>query len=524
MEQGVQGAERAETQSPSLFFSLFGYGFCLAWNWMYFYTARISPLISEDEAVPHMYRLVALAVTVIALAGIVVFHRRRLPGAGSDVRLSIFISGIGILATALMAVAGFLSGAPGFVLAIAGWICMGVSYAFLTYAWIKLYCTVAPSALCLYVCGATVLGAVAVYILCYLPITVAVSVTAALPAFSAASFLQARKYVEYDEHLESVHHISDAPNKFPSPLVHLLFATFVYTVIYAAIVNPLSTRHGYGFETNGGIMLAAPLVVGALIFAIVWFKHSESLSHVYRFVLPSMVIALVIFPFLGGWALYAAGFIGSVAFQGFNIIVWVMLSDSARHNGYSVQGSLLFSQLVYSIGMFVGSAIGSALAFNDLFHKSTLFTALCMGAVVVLVIVATFMLRESELFGREVSSGGARGIDRTSDTLDSVSVNEIMENIPSAEEIFNDKVAHVIERFDLTPREKEVFAMLAKGRSNKYIEEKLVISEHTVDSHVTHIYRKCDVHSRQEIIDMVDRERPSDDNPYTPVGSGFVRG
>ena len=42
----------------------------------------------------------------------------------------------------------------------------------------------------------------------------------------------------------------------------------------------------------------------------------------------------------------------------------------------------------------------------------------------------------------------------------------------------------------LTRREREILALIAEGRSNHSICEKLVISERTVDSHVAHIFDK----------------------------------
>jgi LuxR family maltose regulon positive regulatory protein len=49
---------------------------------------------------------------------------------------------------------------------------------------------------------------------------------------------------------------------------------------------------------------------------------------------------------------------------------------------------------------------------------------------------------------------------------------------------------------ELTPREREVLALLAEGLTNRVIAERLVVSEHTVHRHVTSILRKLDVPSR----------------------------
>ncbi|MGH3072687.1 MAG: helix-turn-helix transcriptional regulator [Gaiellaceae bacterium] len=49
---------------------------------------------------------------------------------------------------------------------------------------------------------------------------------------------------------------------------------------------------------------------------------------------------------------------------------------------------------------------------------------------------------------------------------------------------------------DVTPREREVLALLAEGLTNRQIAERLVVSEHTVHRHVANILRKLDLPSR----------------------------
>ena len=54
----------------------------------------------------------------------------------------------------------------------------------------------------------------------------------------------------------------------------------------------------------------------------------------------------------------------------------------------------------------------------------------------------------------------------------------------------------------LTPRELEVFAMLAEGAGNKSIAWKLAISEHTVKFHVASIMGKLNATSRTEAVSI----------------------
>lgn len=56
----------------------------------------------------------------------------------------------------------------------------------------------------------------------------------------------------------------------------------------------------------------------------------------------------------------------------------------------------------------------------------------------------------------------------------------------------------------LTPREREVFFLLAKGRNSEYIGKELFISIHTARTHTYRIYRKLDIASQQELINLVE--------------------
>ena len=60
------------------------------------------------------------------------------------------------------------------------------------------------------------------------------------------------------------------------------------------------------------------------------------------------------------------------------------------------------------------------------------------------------------------------------------------------------------EAFALTARETEVMALFAKGRSSSFIAEEFCVSNNTIRSHILHLYAKCDVHSRQELITLID--------------------
>ena len=67
------------------------------------------------------------------------------------------------------------------------------------------------------------------------------------------------------------------------------------------------------------------------------------------------------------------------------------------------------------------------------------------------------------------------------------------------------RVDDVSERYGLTARESEVALLTAQGFSCAYISGKLVVSNSTVRYHQQNAYRKLGVHSRNELIEFVNR-------------------
>lgn len=77
---------------------------------------------------------------------------------------------------------------------------------------------------------------------------------------------------------------------------------------------------------------------------------------------------------------------------------------------------------------------------------------------------------------------------------------------PDERQPFRSKCAQIARRCDLTEREAEIMVLVAKGRSLPRIQKSLGLTAGTVNTHLTHLYRKLDVHDKQELIDLVESE------------------
>jgi len=76
----------------------------------------------------------------------------------------------------------------------------------------------------------------------------------------------------------------------------------------------------------------------------------------------------------------------------------------------------------------------------------------------------------------------------------------------AAKVMLDDYVRHLAEkgiadRYEsLSEREREIFQLVAEGRSNKEVAELLSVSPATVDTHRAHILQKLDVHNTAELV------------------------
>jgi DNA-binding CsgD family transcriptional regulator len=62
------------------------------------------------------------------------------------------------------------------------------------------------------------------------------------------------------------------------------------------------------------------------------------------------------------------------------------------------------------------------------------------------------------------------------------------------------RLEHAIASWQLTPRQADVLALVATGKTNKEIAQALACADNTVELHVTHVLRKAGVTSRSQLI------------------------
>ena len=97
------------------------------------------------------------------------------------------------------------------------------------------------------------------------------------------------------------------------------------------------------------------------------------------------------------------------------------------------------------------------------------------------------------------------GADGASDMEEGAAGDAVVsaDDVPDEIDALTSNCALLADACGLTPRERDVLAVLAHGYDVARVQEELCISEGTALTHKRHIYQKLDVHTRAELLDRV---------------------
>ncbi len=171
----------------------------------------------------------------------------------------------------------------------------------------------------------------------------------------------------------------------------------------------------------------------------------------------------------------------------FDMVAWLVLITLAGRNPKGALAVFAWGRGVAGFGSLMGAGLGM-LSNQLVCIDSDMFAILPCVLMLIVVGYALIGMR---------SFSFTKAIEGVTEAPEVVAVTEEPQNV------LEQRCKSIAEQYDLSPRELEVFEMLAEGRDRAYIEEKLVISRNTVKAHVKHIYAKLDIHSHQDLIALV---------------------
>lgn len=205
----------------------------------------------------------------------------------------------------------------------------------------------------------------------------------------------------------------------------------------------------------------------------------------YHLLLVSLLFGVALLPLpllipeVGSYIPHA---INAGALTCFGMLFWVVTAAFCGHsNGHRIQTFALI-RAGWAAGPLFGLLLGRFIVSQGL-QVQSIYVAALLGILVIMLVEAV-VFSETDLM-------------------------KAMDIMPlERKRRFQEKCEQLIEAYGLTEREGEIMTMFAKGRNLPYIQETLFLSKSTVSTHRQHIYAKLNIHSQQELIDLVQNFEP----------------
>ncbi len=232
------------------------------------------------------------------------------------------------------------------------------------------------------------------------------------------------------------------------------------------------------------------LAVAGIVFAGVIARGGKfDFGVIYRIALPLMVAAFLILPNVGVLGQAASDFCTSASYTAFSILIMLIMANLCYRYGMSAVWLFGIERGVRALFTLFGRQAEQLLGAPAFGLAGS--QAVVSALVVILVVAATMILfSEKELSSR----WGVSFLGEEGDAGDRAIVKK--------QELAN-RCQELARTYGLSPREEEVLLLLAQHKTVGSIERELFIANGTAKTHIRHIYRKLDIHSRDELTDLL---------------------
>ncbi len=272
--------------------------------------------------------------------------------------------------------------------------------------------------------------------------------------------------------------------------------------------------HGavYGFITFYVCLMGphAATIVGTsgiigCFFVVVLMKLAPKLNFdngiVQRMAQPVIVVGLLLIPFLDGSHLIWCGCLVNMALAFVNIATWGTVS--MENHEFHLQPVFRFASR--QAPLWVGFAAGAIITtVSSMTAHGSSGPSNVIALALVAVVVVSFSFYGADDSATKHQLEALMTLDEVPEEDAEGTRSPEAPHGGDARPSFDARCAEVCERYGLSPREREVFALLARGRNAKIIQEELCVSASTAKTHIYRIYRKIGINSQQLLIDTVE--------------------
>lgn len=256
----------------------------------------------------------------------------------------------------------------------------------------------------------------------------------------------------------------------------LLCVVAIYLVSGITRTTAIRELSDYSFSNMASM---ASMLLSGILLVVFWhlFRDKINIAKVYQVIFPFVATGFLALPFLGeAFYAYFVGF----TFLFVSLIASLIMITSIQFG----QKSSLHPVFVY--GFIGGACYLSSLLGDILGGRAHLLSGYGFVQVLAISFVCLYILSMVLL---ALHKGNA-----------TVSLKPADE----PPDLFEESCAIVITQNGLSQREAETMKMIARGRDLPTISKTLCISKGTVQTHSKSLYRKLGIHSKQELIDLIE--------------------
>ncbi len=293
--------------------------------------------------------------------------------------------------------------------------------------------------------------------------------------------------------------------RIPSTVWKLFIAVFVFSFVENSVRSHVVyfSQVETTLFANGIIMLLRTAMAVAFALFAIWRSSDRiDFGRIYSFVMVAAVAVVAFVPLFGaadwGWSIVVS-FVSVV----FEFVLWCILSFLVFQKrvspvfafGFGYGGFMLGSAIGWIVGIWCIPLVSDPAARLGIYLVMATIDLLCV-----------FVLFSEKDFDRLFEP--LEGEDSLQSLFDnekaSLEVEEEGSQQSEKKGRFSQAIEGLVEEFRLTPREADVLRQLAMGYGADAAAEHIGVSWNTVRTHTRNIYVKLDVHSRQELMDLVD--------------------
>ena len=271
------------------------------------------------------------------------------------------------------------------------------------------------------------------------------------------------------------------------------------SVFFGAIsfTHAMAPIEEHGFAADAAIV-ATVLIECAIVLVYVTRRGTfKILKTCYVASVILFIFANTIAPITGDYHLEYEAFRNAGYFTLF-MVVWTLLSWVAGYG--EAQPRHVFGIAFSAIGAAMAAGWVAGLLIHQAYGETRGAFSIAVGFAVLAFFSFGFNMRDiPKLVIHSKKESGADDVAANGP----VGTGDARLDTDVIAEAYQAMALKAAAEHELSPREAEVLAHLVQGYGDERIAEELGISYHTVRAHVRNIYRKLDVHSREELLDYI---------------------